>query len=392
MKWPAVCLLEAVAFDPPTPREKLRANDIPIAFMPMAEVSADSSRARTDQTRPSQEVLKGFTYFQSGDVLAAKITPCFENGKIALADIKHEHGFGSTEFHVLRAKPGRVHPVYLLHYLRQSWVRLEGERKVTGSAGQRRVPRHFLENLKIPLPPIEEQRRIAAILDQAETLRAKRREALAKLDTLTQSLFLEMFGRDREFGNLQTQTLGGLLDFLTSGSRGWAGHYQASGDLFLRIQNVQRDRLNLKDMAYVQAPASAEANRTRVQAGDVLLSITADLGRTAVIPEGLPTAYINQHLCILRSSSLVPRYLSAFLCSPSGRRQLLSKNREGVKAGLNFDDVRSLLIPVPSASAQKRFDCAAKRIDRQLNRQRACLVRTTALFHSLQHRAFRGEL
>ena len=87
--------------------------------------------------------------------------------------------------------------------------------------------------------------------------------------------------------------LGTLLTFLTSGSRGWAAHYAAEGDLFLRIQNVGRNKLLLDDTAFVRAPDTAEARRTQVQAGDVLLSITADLGRTAVIPDDIGRAFIN---------------------------------------------------------------------------------------------------
>ena len=103
-------------------------------------------------------------------------------------------GFGSTEFHVIRANTKRLDGRYLVHFLRRNEIRLDGARNMTGSAGQRRVPKHYFESLSVPLPPLPEQRRIAAILDQADALRAKRREALAELDSLTQSIFIEMFG------------------------------------------------------------------------------------------------------------------------------------------------------------------------------------------------------
>jgi chromatin segregation and condensation protein Rec8/ScpA/Scc1 (kleisin family) len=100
---------------------------------------------------------------------------------------------------------------------------------------------------RIALPPLPEQRRIAEILDKADALRAKRRAALAQLDTLTQSIFLDMFGDlTTLLERWPTKTLADLLDFLTSGSRGWAQHYVERGDLFLRIQNVRRDELTLE--------------------------------------------------------------------------------------------------------------------------------------------------
>ena len=191
-KFPTAKLTDIAELNP-TLGKKLPAEEL-VSFVPMASLSAESASVETTQDRPYAEVAKGFTPFLDGDVLVAKITPCFENGKIAQARLQRSHGFGSTEFHVVRARPGIAESRYLHHYLRLEEVRANGQRRMTGSGGQRRVPASFLADLAIPLPPLEEQRRIAAILDQAETLRTQRRTALALLDSLTQSLFLDMFG------------------------------------------------------------------------------------------------------------------------------------------------------------------------------------------------------
>jgi type I restriction enzyme, S subunit len=258
---------------------------------------------------------------------------------------------------------------------------------------QPNISQGVVKDLKLALPPLPEQRRIAEVLDRTEALRAKRRAALAQLDSLTQSLFLDLFGDPTTIQQeWPTKKLGELLDFLTSGSRGWAEHYAESGDLFLRIQNVRRDELLLEDIAYVKAPDTAEAKRTRVQAGDVLLSITADLGRTAVVPEELGPAFINQHLSILRTKAPVPRFLSAYFASPAGQRQVSGRNRQGVKAGLNFEDIRSFVIPVPPIEKQREFARQVQVVEKLKTAQRASLAELDALFASLQHRAFRGEL
>lgn len=150
--------------------------------------------------------------------------------------------------------------------------------------------------------------------------------------------------------------LGSHLQFLTSGSRGWARYYREDGSLFLRVQNVGKNELRLTERVYVAAPASAEARRSRVRPGDILLSITADLGRTAVVPEGLGTAYINQHLALLRlDGAFDPRYLSAFLSSPQGYRQFQRLDKLGVKSSLNLEDVRSLRAPLPPLPEQRRI-------------------------------------
>lgn len=289
---------------------------------------------------------------------------------------------------ILPIRPGKdLDRNYLAHYLAQpSMVDFAASR--TSGANLPRLSPTVLAMFPVPLPPLPEQRRIAAILDQADTLRAKRRQVLTHLDALTRSIFNDLFGSQ----SWPTEALGDRLQFLTSGSRGWAKYYAPAGDKFIRIQNVKGGYLNQRDMAYVVAPDTAEARRTAVRAGDVLLSITADLGRTAVVPKDIGTAYINQHLAILRAPSLNARYLADFLESPGGQREVLGKDRGATKAGLNFDDVRSVSVPIPPTQVQA---CYAERVERiTTHRRDALAVQATLdeLFDSIQSRAFNGEL
>ncbi|MCE9588143.1 MAG: restriction endonuclease subunit S [Verrucomicrobia bacterium] len=330
---------------------------------------------------------------QCGDILVSSANSWNLVGKCCwIPQLPYRASFGGF-ISVLRGKKGKVFNRYLYHWFASGKIQA-----LLRSFGQKTTNISNLNfdrclKLLIPLPPLEEQKRIAEVLDKAEEVRAKRRAALAQLDTLTQSIFLEMFGDPSSIlEKWPTKKLGELLEFLTSGSRGWAEYYSESGDLFLRIQNVRRDHLLLDDIAFVKAPDTAEAKRTRVQTGDVLLSITADLGRTAVVPEGLGTAYINQHLSILRSKALVPRFLSAYFASPAGERQVFGRNRHAVKAGLNFDDIRSFLIPVPPIELQRKFANRVTTVKKLKSTQRASLVELDTLFASLQHRAFSGKL
>ena len=192
------------------------AQDAMLDFLPMADVSEAGVVSVTAQ-RPLSEVQKGFTAFRKGDILIAKITPCFENNKIAVADIATEFGFGSTEFHVVRCQQSRLDSRYVLHLLRSNDVRAEGKKRMTGSAGQQRVPKKFIEDLQIPLPPLEEQKRIAAILDQADELRRKRQRALDRLNQLGQAIFIEMFG-DLGASGIDVEPLGALTSKIGSGA------------------------------------------------------------------------------------------------------------------------------------------------------------------------------
>lgn len=249
-----------------------------------------------------------------------------------------------------------------------------------------------LKDFEIPLPPLGEQKRIAGILDQADALRRLRVRALEKLNTLGQAVFQEMFGTWDKISPYPTSSLGRILDFLTSGSRGWGKYYSDGGAKFIRIQNVKRDEFSFEDIAYVNPPRSSEAVRTRVYTNDVLLSITADLGRSSVVPDGVGEAYINQHLAILRTSKLNPVFLSSLISSPSGQRMISRGNKEGVKAGLNFDDIRSMQIIEPPTEVQIEFSDRKKAVEDLIEIARNLLKQADSLFASLQSAAFQGKL
>jgi type I restriction enzyme S subunit len=383
----------------------------------VADVFNGKTPSKAEQRNEGHPVLKIRDVNDYGDFrgrfgsfvdeeFATKYEPkCIRDGDILILNAAHNAEYvgsktysaqpqtlgalATGEWLVVRPRGNRLYPRFAKFWIESSQTRSAIRELVKGI---HLYPKD-VSRLRIKLPTLSEQRRIAEVLDQAEALRAKRRAALAQLDTLTQAIFLDMFGEERDIlEKWPTRSLGGLLEFLTSGSRGWAKHYSEQGDLFLRIQNVKHDELSLDDIAYVTPPDTAEAKRTRVEPYDVLLSITADLGRNAVVPHGLGPAYINQHLAILRTGSLAPKFLSAYLNSPSGQRQIARKNRHGVKAGLNFDDIRSFSIPTPPLNLQREFALRASKIEHLKVLQRRSQMELNAVFGSLQSRAFEGNL
>lgn len=141
-------------------------DDLEVSFVPMSSVEAATGRMDATSVRRFAEVKKGYTIFREGDVLFAKITPCMENGKMAVAlGLRNCVGVGSTEFHVLRPLPG-VDAHYVYHFVSSSHFRAEAAHHMTGAVGQKRVPTAFLENCKIHLPSLDEQRRIVAELEK----------------------------------------------------------------------------------------------------------------------------------------------------------------------------------------------------------------------------------
>ncbi len=156
---------EAVAVNPKIDRTQLT-DDTEVSFVPMAAVGAADGSIDASTVRPYAEVKKGYTHFRENDVLFAKVTPCMENGKMAVArKLKNGIGFGSTEFHVLRPREG-VDPHYVYHFVSSQTFRKEAARHMTGAVGLRRVPSAFLESTEIPLPALEVQREIVAELEK----------------------------------------------------------------------------------------------------------------------------------------------------------------------------------------------------------------------------------
>lgn len=293
---------------------------------------------------------------------------------------------------VLSADKSKVDTDYFYHLLGSDFI----YRKFVGLAAGavvKNLNTDLVKSVTVPLPPINEQRRIASILDKADELRLKRQQAIEKLDQLLQATFIDMFGDPvSNPKGWEKETIGNLATFITSGSRGWAQYYTDSGSKFIRIQNLVKGDLDMSDCAYVNAPDSAEARRTLVQPGDVLLSITADLGRTAIVPDDIGLAHINQHIAILRLSGVNPAFASHYLASVGGKIQFEKLNRSAVKAGLNFDDIKSLEITLPPIELQDKYLKIVQAIKNYQKQLLQFKKQSDNLFQSLQNQVFSGNL
>ena len=227
-----------------------------------------------------------------------------------------------------------------------------------------------LLEIDIALPTLEEQYAIVEQLDKVEALISLRKQQIAKLDELVKARFVEMFG-DPVLNPMQwpVNELSEYIEFLTSGSRGWSQFFTDDGELFITIKNVKNCRITLDDVQHVTPPDNAEAKRTKVQEGDLLISITADLGRTGVVTKEIADhgAYINQHLTCIRLNNAIlhPLYVAYFMESEAGKEQFQAKNQSAVKAGLNFNSINSLRLIVPPLNLQHQFAAFVAQTDQQ---------------------------
>lgn len=334
------------------------------------------------------ELKSGKFRFDDGHLLYGKLRPYLS--KIAAPSFS---GVCSTDILPLRAGP-RVDRKYLLHFLRTPEMVGHASKLATGANLPRLSP-IALAAFSIPLPPIGEQRRIAAVLDAADALRAKRRQAIAKLDSLTQAIFIDMFGDpvSNPMG-WPIETLGALIGSATYGTSRKAG---ASGEYpVLRMGNLTTaGQLDISDMKYVDL-AEQERSKHLVHAGDVLFNRTnsADLvGKTAVYRATEPMAYAGYLVRLRPNDRASCEYLGAFMNLPSTKQTLraMCKSIVGM-ANINAQEVQRIQLPVPSMDLQNLFAHSRNSVASRRTAVERQIGEIDTLFASLQQRAFRGEL
>lgn len=342
-----------------------------VAFVPMASVDAAAGCVATMSQRPFADVSKGYTPMLSGDLLVAKITPCFENGKIAQAMLPVRYGFGSTEFHVVRPRANRIDARYLLHYLRLQRIRKEGEKRMTGSAGQRRVPQAFLADLPVPFPSIPEQRRIAAILDQTEALRTQRRKALGLLDHLRASIFVSMFGSPVR----PAFPLGSIRNDVEA----------SSGKSSKGVIATERTAFPI----YGGNGINGWATRTLFDLPVLVFGRVGQQCGNAFLTDGPAWVTDNAIVVQIRNmDALHPRFVLDAFSHTDFARRVRHLDLPFINQGMILDTS----IVLPPIALQLEYVARMSQVDRLSASHRASLAHLDALFASLQHRAFRGEL
>jgi len=379
-----------------------------ISFVPMLAVSDTNGRIESHETKVLNDVWKGYTHFQEGDVIFAKITPCMENGKIAVA--RGLHGgiaCGSTEFHVLRPFSG-FNVTYLWYFLRQKKFRIEAERHMTGAVGQRRVPKAYLESYLMPLPPANEQRRIVAKLDSLFERTRRAREELSQIPRLIEhykkAILEAAFRGDltkdwREQRGLPDPKDVGLSDVAESFSYGSSAKSSPTGRIpVLRMGNIQDMALDWSDLAYTSD--EQEIEKYALTSGDVLFNRTNSpelVGKTAIYRAEQPAIYAGYLIRIKCGSRLLPQYLNYCLNSPVGRQYCWSVKSDGVsQSNINAKKLAAFSFLLPSLEEQVEIIC---RIEKTLNWLKTIAAEQSQATRLLDHldqanlaKAFRGEL
>ena len=311
-------------------------------------------------------------------------------GKIGIMDADERYVV-NQRVGIVRKKSDDVPQEYIKYFLLKQTNRILQE--AAGCAQPNISPKQIAE-YSVPEVSKEKMFEVCIVLDAIKRIIDMRKAELIALDNLIKARFVEVFG-DTVTNSLgwEEHRLEEYIDFMTSGSRGWAKYFvDKENELFITIKNVKNNHITLDNIQYIDAPDNKEAERTKVRAGDLLISITADLGRTGVVDTDIAEkgAYINQHLSLVRldKTRVNPLYVSYFLETESGRMQFESKNQNGVKSGLNFDAIKSLKILVPPLEIQESYLAFIHQVDKSKVVVQKALDETQLLFDSLMQQYF----
>ncbi|KQO59077.1 hypothetical protein ASF24_12885 [Methylobacterium sp. Leaf86] len=370
---PDTAKLSDFAFINPATDTNGTAAEALVAFIPMAAV-AEGGGWRSTESRPLTEGRRGYTLFQRGDVIVAKITPCFENGKVALlSDLETDFGLGSTEFHVLRAKAGHD-PLFIYHWTRHPAFLRAGEASMTGSAGQRRVPAGFFERFEIARITGAPQGLIADILDAIDDAVFETDTVIEKLRTVHLGIIDDLLTRGlsddnspREPSDLVetkvgprplTWTVENLRRFVSGAEYGTNLSLgdSSTGIPVLRMNNIQDGEFDLADMKY--APAHA-VDRFRLQRNDVLFNRTNSwehVGKAAIWRRDEPGPAFASYLVRLHcGDALLPEFLHLWLNWAPVQRAIRQFATPGVQqVNINPTNLRRALIAVPDTLDEQR--------------------------------------
>lgn len=420
--WPEMAIGEIADVNPRVDKASIP-DDLPVSFVPMPAVGAGDGSIRVEETRAAGEVKKGFTAFLEGDVLFAKITPCMENGKMAVVPaLVNGYGFGSTEFHVLRPKQG-MDAKYLYYYVSSQTFRSEAERHMTGAVGQRRVPTTYLKECKIPVAPLDQQKRIVAEIEKqfsrldeavANLKRVKanlKRYKAAVLKAAVEGRLVETEaelarreGRSYETGE---QLLQRILETRRSQWQGKGKHKEpAAPDItdlpelpegwvyataeqltdenraitygviklgepvdggvpVLRSSDVRQLHIDLDDVKRISPEIAENYRRTFLKGGEVVMTVRGTLGGIAVAPPQCNGFNVSREVAMLALVDPQMAQLVALFVASAPLENWLMRRAKGIAyTGINIGTLKALPIPVPPIEEHSRI---VSEVDRRLS-------------------------
>jgi type I restriction enzyme S subunit len=400
--WQTKKLGEVCEMKPPKSeaRTRLKGEEL-VSFVPMEDLGILVKTFIPQQERKLKDVAGSYTYFADNDVLLAKITPCFENGKIGIArNLKNGIGFGSSEYFVFRAN-GILSSEFLYYFLSREDFREKGASLMTGAVGHKRVPKEFVENLEIPLPPLHEQQRIVKILDEVFTKAAKAKENaeknLANAGELFQSYLQSVFANPAKgWGRERIEVLcESIMDCVnkTAPKIDYPTPYK-----MIRTTNVKAGKVNIESVFYVNEETFKKwTRREEPKRGDVILTREAPMGEVGMLLTD-DHIFLGQRLVSYRTNpKILNNYflLYAFL-SNDLQGQIKSLASGSTVQHMRVPDSKALKVSVPPLAEQHSIVAKLDALSAETKKLEAIYKQKLSALEELKKtvlaKAFRGEL
>jgi type I restriction enzyme S subunit len=400
--WETKPLAEVCTIKPPKAEARAKlAGSEEVSFVPMEDLGIGVKHVVPTRTRKLEEVAGSYTYFADGDVLLAKITPCFENGKLGVArGLVNGVGFGSSEYVVLRPGP-ELDAEFLYYFLARPSFREIGARSMTGAVGHKRITREFVEGSLIPMPTLAEQRRLVDLLDATfegiSVLQNNAEACLLRAEELGRALEEACFDQHADAA-FEPKQLADLCELIVDCEHKTAPT-QETGYPSIRTPNIGRGVLVLDDVNLVSEETyQAWTRRAVPQPGDLILAREAPAGNVAVIPEGLKVC-LGQRTVLVRPKAgiFAPQYLAHLLLQRRSQQRLLAHSRGATVEHINMKDIRAFKIShVPSLEVQHQVIDKLADIDDQWQSMARAQTQKLQALHELKSallfRAFNGDL
>jgi type I restriction enzyme, S subunit len=344
------------------------------------------------------EVAGSYTYFADGGVLLAKITPCFENGKLGIAEnLTNGIGFGSSEYIVFRPEQS-LDKEWLYYFLSRQTFRTEGAERMSGAVGHKRVSKEFIETYPIPLPPLLEQQRIVGILDEAfdgiATAKANAAKNLKNARALFNSHLQSVFSQ-RGAGWVEKR-----LGEMSKINYGYTESACAEpvGPRFLRITDIQDNRVDWDTVPYCPITA-ADLHKYKLSEGDIVFARTgATTGKSYLITEPPDAVFASYLIRVqLAVKELLPAFLLLFFQTGSYWDSIKSGSSGSAQGGFNASKLGELVIPYPRIPKEQqdiitKLDELSVETQRLESIYRQKLAALDELKKALLHQAFSGQL
>ena len=301
----------------------------------------------------------GGTKFRNGDTIMARITPCLENGKTAKINIldNGEIGFGSTEYIVFRAKEGISDPDFIYYLVTSSLIREPAIKSMVGSSGRQRVQSDVVEKIKINLPPLPVQKKIAGILKSLDDKIELNRQISKNLEEQARCLFEKTFPKNKTFKMLP---LSELCTAITKGTTpttlGKA--FAKSGINFIKAESIlDNHSVDFDKFSFIDDETNKMLGRSIIYSGDIVFTIAGTLGRFALIDESVIPANTNQAVAIIRSDTKIisPEYLYSFFIGNWHNNYYTKRIQQAVQANLSLGTIKSLPIPILEKNEMKSY-------------------------------------